>query len=411
MTGARPSVTWSLAQWLAWLEEGPRGGIDLGLDRVARVAERLALAPRPTVTIAGTNGKGSCAQVAADLAHACGHRTGLYTSPHLLHFGERIRIDGVLASEARLVSAFEAVEGVRQDEHLTYFEFTTLAALWLFEQEAVDLRVLEVGLGGRLDAVNVIDANVAVITSIGLDHMAELGDTIDAIAPEKAGVARAGRPAIMAMAEPPRALRATLERIGAQILHANLRVEKDTLQVAGWPQPLARIRGYSDALQRNAVGALLALEALGLRQETLAQNWPTVAENFQLPGRQQRLGDLLLDVAHNQEAAEELARALQTSGLAPCYLVLGMLEGKPVEAVAHSLAPVSQGVISVDLDTPRAIPAHRLAERLRAGGLEVLAEAPTVAEGVARARALNTSGNTIVVSGSFFTVSGALRGA
>ncbi|MHA7833039.1 MAG: bifunctional folylpolyglutamate synthase/dihydrofolate synthase [Algiphilus sp.] len=411
MTGARPSVTWSLAQWLAWLEDGPRGGIELGLDRVARVADRLALAPRQTVTIAGTNGKGSCAQVAANLAHACGKRTGLYTSPHLLHFGERIRIDGVPASEAQLLRAFQAVEHARQDEHLTYFEFTTLAALWLFDKEGVDLRVLEVGLGGRLDAVNVIDADVAVITSIGLDHMAELGDTIDAIAPEKAGVARSGRPAIMAMEQPPRALRTTLEQIGADIRHAKLRITPQALHVAGWPQPLVRLRGCSDALQRNAVGALLGLQALGFAQSTLAHHWQAVAEDFQLPGRQQRHGDLLLDVAHNQEAAEELVRALQAAAMGPCYLVLGMLDGKPVEAVAHTFAPVCREFICVDLDSPRAIPASQLAERLRLVGAAVAGVAPTVMEGVQQARALSAPGQAIVVTGSFFTVAGALRDA
>ncbi len=404
-------MTWSLAQWLAWLEAGPRGGIELGLERVARVAQRLALAPRPTVTVAGTNGKGSCAQVASDLGQACGKRTGLYTSPHLLHFGERIRIDGVPVSDAQLVMAFQAVERARQDEHLTYFEFTTLAALWVFETEAVELRVLEVGLGGRLDAVNVVDADVAVITSIGLDHMAELGDTIDAIAPEKAGVARAGRPAIMAMAEPPRALRATLERIGADIRHPDLRVTPQALELAGWPQPLARLRGCSDALQRNAIGALLALQALGIEQSILVRHWPTVAESFQLPGRQQRRGDLLLDVAHNQEAAEELVCALQASKLAPCFLVLGMLDGKPVEAVARTLAPACRGFICVDLDSPRAIPASRLAERLRLAGVAVSGVAATVEKGVKQARAQSTPGSTIVVTGSFFTVAGALRDA
>lgn len=409
MTGARPSGTWSLAQWLAWLEEGPRGGIELGLDRVQRVVARLPLSPRKTVTVAGTNGKGSCAQVASDLARACGYRVGLYTSPHLLHFGERIRVDGIPCRDEQLVAAFQTVEKARQEEHLTYFEFTTLAALCLFEAESVDIRVLEVGLGGRLDAVNVVDADVAVITSIGLDHTAELGDTVDAIAPEKAGVARPGRPAIMAMAEPPAALPAALSRIGAHTIHAGITVGRDALVVDGIPTPLIRLAGCSDALQRNGAAAALALHHLGLPTERLIAQWPGVAQGFALVGRQQRQGDLLLDVAHNREAAVELAMALTNEGLTPCWFVLGMLDGKPVEAVAQVLAPLAAGIVCVGLDSPRALPVDRLAERVRAGGVEQVTTAPTVADGIRTARGQCGAGATIVVTGSFLTVADALQ--
>jgi len=409
MTGVRPSGTWSLAQWLAWLEEGPRGGIDLGLERVQRVADRMGLAPCKTVTIAGTNGKGSCAQVASELARACGYRTGLYTSPHLTHFGERIRVDGIACSYAQLVAAFQHVEQARQDEHLTYFEFTTLAALSCFQTEAVDLRVLEVGLGGRLDAVNVVDADVAVITSIGLDHTAELGETIDAIAPEKAGVARAGKPAIMAMAEPPAALPAALARIGARIIHADTVVGPESIVLDGFPAPLERLFGCSDALQRNGAGAALALHYLGVSVEAITAHWPAVAAHFSLAGRQQRHGDLLLDVAHNREAAVELASALQSQGLTPCWFVLGMLEGKPVEAVAEVLAPIAAGIVCVGLDSPRRIAGPRLAKRIRSVGIDSVMVADTVTDGLRTARERAKSGETIVVTGSFLTVAGALQ--
>lgn len=409
MTGVRPSGTWSLAQWLAWLEEGPRGGIELGLDRVQRVADRMGLAPCKTVTIAGTNGKGSCAQVASDLAQACGYRTGLYTSPHLQHFGERIRIHGTACSDEQIVAAFQLVEAARRDEHLTYFEFTTLAALSCFQAEAVDLRVLEVGLGGRLDAVNVIDADVVVITSIGLDHTAELGETVDAIAPEKAGVARAGKPAIMAMAEPPTALPAALARIGARIIHADTVVEAESISLGDFPAPLARLSGCSDALQRNGAGAALALHHLGIPVDALMTHWPAVASRFALAGRQQRQGDLILDVAHNREAAVELAAALNEQGLTHCWFVLGMLEGKPVEAVADVLAPLAAGVVCVGLASPRGIAAPTLAQRIRSAGIDTVLVADTVAEGIRAARERSEGGATIVVTGSFFTVAGALQ--
>jgi len=409
MTGVRPSGTWSLAQWLVWLEEGPRGGIDLGLERVQRVADRMGLAPCKTVTIAGTNGKGSCAQVASDLARACGYRTGLYTSPHLTHFGERIRVDGDACSDAQLLAAFQHVEQARQDEHLTYFEFTTLAALSCFQTEAVDLRVLEVGLGGRLDAVNVVDADVAVITSIGLDHTAELGDTVDAIAPEKAGVARAGKPAIMAMAEPPTALPPALARIGATIIHADTVVGPESMVLGNFPAPLERLAGCSNALQRNGAGAALALQHLGIPVEDIMAHWPAVAAQFALAGRQQRHGDLLLDVAHNREAAVELASALRSQELTPCWFVLGMLEGKPVEAVAEVLAPMAAGIVCVSLDSARGIAGPRLAQRIRSAGLDAVMVADTVAAGLRAARERAKAGETIVVTGSFLTVAGALQ--
>ena len=410
MTATRPAPGWSLEQWLAWLEQGPRGGIVLGLDRVARVLDRLAPAARPTLTVAGTNGKGSCAHFAAQLAHACGRRVGLYTSPHLLDFGERIRVDGVPCERTKLIDTFARVEAARGDVMLTYFEFTTLAALCLFDDADVDLRVLEVGLGGRLDAVNAIDADACVITSIGLDHVAELGDSLDGIAREKAGVARPGRAAVMAMPEPPVALREALDGIGAR--SRSVGVVADAAD-GGW-----RIDGFDtalpapviagDAVRRNLAAAAIGLTETGMDAATIAAALPGAVTAFSLPGRQQAHGDLILDIAHNVEAAGELAAALgQRHGR--WRIVLGMLADKPVEGVAQVLAPLAAGWVCTGLPGPRGMPGDMLAGRVAGAGMTGVVAAHDVAEAVAIARASRTGDESILVTGSFLTVAGALR--
>ncbi|MDE0855560.1 MAG: Mur ligase family protein, partial [Nevskia sp.] len=203
-----PSVGASLADWLAYQERTHPKAIELGLERTRAVARRLGLLPARavTLTVAGTNGKGSSVTLAAGIYQAAGYRVGRFTSPHLLRYNERIAIDGVEASDDELCRAFAAIEQARAEIPLTYFEFGTLAALWLFQQAAVDVQVLEVGLGGRLDAVNIVDADCALITNIGLDHTDWLGPDRDSIGLEKAGIMRAGRPAVYAEAAAPQRL-------------------------------------------------------------------------------------------------------------------------------------------------------------------------------------------------------------
>ena len=410
MTATRPAPGWSLEQWLAWLEQGPRGGIVLGLDRVARVLDRLAPAARPTLTIAGTNGKGSCAHFAAQLAGACGQRVGLYTSPHLLDFGERIRIDGEPCERARLTDAFARVEAARGEVMLTYFEFTTLAALCLFDDADVDLRVLEVGLGGRLDAVNAIDADACVITSIGLDHVAELGNSLDGIAREKAGVARAGRAAVLAMPEPPAALQEALDGIGARSRPVGVVTDAadgdwriDGFGVALPPPVIA-----GDAVRRNLAAAAVGLTETGIEAAAIAAALPAAVAAFSLPGRQQTHGDLLLDIAHNVEAAGELAAALGRRQRR-WRIVLGMLADKPVEGVAQVLAPLAAGWVCAGLPGPRGMTGDVLAGRVAGAGMTDVAAARDVADAVAIARASRTGDESILVTGSFLTVAGALR--
>ncbi len=208
-----------LAWWLEFIGRQHPDAIALGLERVRAVLARMdARIDCPVVTVAGTNGKGSVCAMLEAILHASGRRVGLYTSPHLLRYNERVRVGQREATDARLAEGFDAVEQARGAVPLTYFEYGTLAAFWLFAREALDALVLEVGLGGRLDAVNVLDADCAVVTNIGLDHMEYLGATREAIGGEKAGVFRAGRPAILADADPPASVLAAAARLGAPLL-------------------------------------------------------------------------------------------------------------------------------------------------------------------------------------------------
>jgi dihydrofolate synthase / folylpolyglutamate synthase len=318
----------SLADWLARLERLHPKGIDLGLDRVRVVADRLDLVPAAsTFVVGGTNGKGSTCAMLDSILRAAGYRTGLYTSPHLLEFNERARIDGVDASVEQLIENFEAVEAVRGATSLTYFEFTTLAILRLFAQARLDAAVLEVGLGGRLDAVNLVDADAAIVTSVDIDHIDYLGSTREAIGFEKAHIYRPGRAAICSDPRPPQSLLDHAERIGADLWRfgQDFNYQGDRQQWAyggrrvrrsGLPYPA--LRGANQLL--NASGALAALEALAerlpvsqqaVRQGLLAVELPA---RFQvLPGRPATI----LDVAHNPHAAAVLAENLDSMGYFP----------------------------------------------------------------------------------------------
>lgn len=408
MTAPRPEPGWSLADWLQWLEQGARGEILLGLERVQVVHARLGLRPRPTLTIAGTNGKGSCAHAAEAIARALGQRTALYTSPHLLRFGERMRIDGVATSDEAIVAILARVEAARGEVPLTYFEHATLAALCLFDEADVDLQILEVGLGGRLDAVNIIDAEACVITSIGRDHVRELGESLAGIAAEKAGVARAGRPAVVAQDPAPEGLHAALAARGARILQMGALAEtSEGWSPPGWGLSLAMPPAGGRTLRRNIAAAALALEAMGWAPSAIADALTGLVADFRLPGRLQAHRGLTLDVAHNAEAAAELAANLP--GIAPRWrLVLGMLADKPVEQLAQTLAPLCDSIICAPLPPPRGLSGAALAERLGHAGIAARS-AGSVAEAIAEARIGWPADTGIIVTGSFLTVAAALQ--
>lgn len=416
MSEVEPAAGWSLPQWLEWLEQGPRGGVELGLERVSTVLHRLQLRQRQTLTIAGTNGKGSCAHFAARVAGASGRRVGLYTSPHLLSFAERVMIDGRPVPEEVLCSAFYRVEHAREGTRLTYYEYATLAALICFDDADVELRVLEVGLGGRLDAVNAVDADACVITSIGLDHTRELGNTRDAIGAEKAGVARYGRPAVLAMPDPPEGLLSALSARGAQIqqIPPCMMTAGDAWQIDGVSAVLPVPGVHGGAIRANMAAAVRALLALRLDARVLASILPEQVRTFQLPGRQHWHAGLLLDVAHNAEAGAELAAALpyQHPGgpNGQWWLVLAMLADKPTVPYVRALQNASiKGVIVAGLSVARGLSAGDLQARLVDAGIPVAACHARVTAAIKDARMRAGAADRIIVSGSFYTVAEALR--
>jgi dihydrofolate synthase / folylpolyglutamate synthase len=413
-----------LAGWLAYIEQQHPQAIALGLERVERVRAAMGLVPAvPVITVAGTNGKGStCAMLEAILA-AAGYRVGLYTSPHLLRYNERVRVAGREAEDAALVAAFARVEAARTDTGgatpLTYFEFGTLAAVDLFLRSSVDVLVLEVGLGGRLDAVNAFDTNCAIVTSVGLDHMDYLGTTREAIGYEKAGVLRAGMPAVLADPDPPASVQAHAHAIGARLLCIGNEFGYGNEQgqwsfwgaegrKSGLPYP-----GLHGAIQlQNASAALAALEAL---HECLPVSLRHLREGLaaaELPGRFQLLPGrpaLVLDVAHNPQAAAVLAQNL--SDLGPCSgtaAVFGMLRDKDIAGVASALAKHVDRWFICTLPPPRGASASELAQVLRQAGVRALREFEHPAQAYCAAYGSAGENDRIIVFGSFYTVAGVI---
>jgi dihydrofolate synthase/folylpolyglutamate synthase len=412
----------SLAAWLAYLETLHPKAIALGLERVRAVYSRLAIGPEcPVVTVAGTNGKGSTSTFLERMLTAGGYRVGLYTSPHLLSYNERVRIAGTDAGDAELCAAFAAVEAVRQDTPLTYFEFGTLAALWLFARARLDAWVLEVGLGGRLDAVNIVDPDVAIVTTIAIDHTDYLGPTREDIGLEKAGIFRAGRTAICADPHPPAALVAHAAAVGATLLRFGV----DFGYAAQGPQwryfgpggarhglPLPALRGSYQLA--NAATALTALDAL---RDRLPVGMGAVREalvGIELPGRFQVLPGrpvTVLDVAHNPQAACAFADNLAAMGFHPRTLaVFGIMADKDIDAVIAALKGRVDCWLVATLPAPRGATAALLRERLeRAGvGADAIRVFDAADEAYSAARGMAAEADRIITFGSFLTVAAAL---
>lgn len=414
----------SLADWLARLEQLHPSSIELGLDRVSRVKDALGLAPTfPLILVGGTNGKGStCAYLEAILGDA-GYKTGLYTSPHLLRYNERVRIAGKEASDAELVAAFERIDAARADTSLTYFEFGTLGAMLQFIDAGVDVVILEVGLGGRLDAVNAFDADVAVVTSVDLDHMDYLGDTRDKIGFEKAGIYRAARPAICSDLNPPASLLDHARQIGADLrcierdFSAQREADRWTYRSLHTIWPALPLPAMAGAYQlRNAAGALAALDALRARLPVNEAAIHAGLAAAQVPGRFQRIAsapDVILDVAHNPEAARALAATLREQPVAGRTLgVVGMLADKDAAGVFAALAGEIDAWWVCTLDSPRARDAAALAVELRphANGAPISIQAD-VNTALAAARSAAREGDRILAFGSFYTVAAVLNHA
>jgi dihydrofolate synthase/folylpolyglutamate synthase len=416
----------TLNDWLAHCERLHPKSIDMGLERVRVVAQRLGLRfACPVITVAGTNGKGStCAMLEAILLQA-GYRTGVYTSPHLVHFEERLRLSGDAVDQAALVAAFARVEAARslEDEvSLTYFEFSTLAMMDVMQGAALDVVILEVGLGGRLDAVNIIDADCAIITSIDLDHMEFLGPDRESIGREKAGIMRTGRPVVVSDPLPPQSVLDHALEVGAELWRfgADFNFSGDKQQW-GWAGRGRRYAGLAYPALRganqllNASGVLAALTALRERLPVTAQAVRNGLAMVQLPGRFQVIAgqpSLVLDVAHNPHAVAALAANLDAMGYFPTtHAVFGAMADKDLGPMLARMVPLVDRWYFTDLPTGRAASGEELQARWRASkpraGVQASAHGdPQQALDAALAQADPT--DRIIVFGSFFTVGGVL---
>lgn len=409
----------TLAHWLAWQEQLHPNAIDLGLERVAAVWQRLYTQPIPftVITVAGTNGKGSTVAMLAAIYHAAGYRVAAYTSPHLLRYNERVVIAGQAVSDEALCAAFAAVDAARGDISLTYFEFGTLAALYLFIQQPLDMVVLEVGMGGRLDAVNIIDADVAIVTAIDLDHQEWLGGDRETIGCEKAGIFRRDKFAIVSDPVMPDSVRYIAQQIGARLFCLTQEFDfcvdggqwrwwSTQQQSVGLPRP-----ALSGAHQfQNAAGVLMAIALL---QPTHPVSQAQLREGLltaRVSGRFELIpGDIttVLDVAHNPAGARVLAAALcaMPKHTGKTLAVFTALADKDVAGLISPLLPMIDGWYVAPARSPRAVAAELLRTTLADGGctapIFTLAGLPQAYQ---QARATAQTGDWIVVYGSFYAV-------
>ncbi|TXI70353.1 MAG: bifunctional tetrahydrofolate synthase/dihydrofolate synthase [Limnohabitans sp.] len=414
----------TLQDWLDFCERLHPVTIDMGLERLREVADRLALRfACPVITVAGTNGKGStCAMLEAILLQA-GYRTGVYTSPHLVHFEERCRLSGQAVSAETLAEAFATVDAARGTVSLTYFEFSTLAILWLMSRADLDAVILEVGLGGRLDAVNIVDTDCAVITSIDLDHMAILGKDRETIGREKAGIMRAGRPVVVSDPVPPQSVLEHAEAIGADLWRFgrdfNFSGDKQQWSWAGRGRRYSgmaypALRGANQLV--NASGVLAALDALRTRIPVTAQAVRNGLAMVELPGRFQIVPGqpvLVLDVAHNPHSVAALAENLDAMGFYPTtHAVFGAMADKDLQPMLQRVGPLVDRWYFTDLPLPRAASAADLqqawqAQNTRKDVASSVHADPQAALQVAVAAA--DPADRIIVFGSFYTVGGVLK--
>jgi len=415
----------TLGEWLAYLEQLHPSAIDMGLERSQKVLARLALgklAPR-VVTVTGTNGKGSTCAFVASMLRAQGLKVGVYSSPHLLRYNERVLIDGQEASDAQLCEAFAAVEAARGDISLTYFEMGTLAAFWLFHRSGLDAVVLEVGLGGRLDTVNVVDADLALVTSIGVDHVDYLGATRELVAFEKAGIFRQGKPALCGDLDPPQPLLDKALELAAPLFLRGRDFDLASAE-SGWHwrgttadgvQVELRDLPLLDLPMENATLALQAYLLMGLPwdagqiRQALLDTRITGRLDRRMVNWQGKRIELLLDVGHNPHAAEYLARRLSARPLKGRRLaVFGLLADKDLSGVLEPLQGLVDEWAVAPLQTPRSRPAAELAGALTNLGVAVKSYA-SVDAALEGQCAQATADDQILLFGSFFCVAEALE--
>ncbi|WP_297832261.1 bifunctional tetrahydrofolate synthase/dihydrofolate synthase [Thermomonas sp.] len=414
----------TLAGWLEFIERQHPGAIALGLERVREVAQRMGLGrpARHVITVGGTNGKGSTVAFVEAIARAQGLRVGAYTSPHLLRYNERVRIDGVDADDAALVAGFEAVEAAREAVTLTYFEYGTLCALWLLQRAELDLAVLEVGMGGRLDAVNLVDADAAIITTVALDHQAWLGDDIESIGFEKAGIARPFKPLVLGDDDPPSSVLRHAYAIGAPAWRIGSDFFAEPLDAGRWrwrevgcsidlPMPMG---GQGTPAQlRNAACAIAALRALGLRLEqgALEQGVAQARVSGRLQCIERDGVEVWIDVAHNPQAAKALADWLRNRPGKRTIAVFSALADKDAAGVVERLAGEVDGWFLAGLRDAgaRGTGVDALAERLEGTAAGGGSRHPDVAAALAAALADAHPGDRVLAFGSFHVAADALR--
>ncbi len=412
----------TLAEWLTWQEKLHPSEIDLGLERIAKVYKQLTsgVLHHKVITVAGTNGKGSSVAMLDAILRSAGYRVANYTSPHLLRYNERIVINGEEVDDPILCQAFERVDQARGDNTLSYFEFSTLAALDIFNRTELDVVILEVGLGGRLDAVNIVDPDVALITNIGIDHQDWLGDNLESIGFEKAGIMRSSHPAIFAADEPPKSLLKHAQQIGTSLYCFN---RDYTLQVSdvSWSWQYDAVR--RDALPvpamrggyqlQNAAGVLMALEMIkdhlpvsqkdvrnGLLQAQVAGRFQIITQ----PVRQ------ILDVGHNPHAVVQLKNNLQLMEcLGRTRAVFAMMADKDIKEVISIIRSQIDDWYIGDLAQPRAASKEHLVELLTEQGVDNISSADSVAEAYQQALVDAGPADQVLVFGSFFTISAVMK--
>jgi dihydrofolate synthase/folylpolyglutamate synthase len=414
----------SIDDWLPWLESLSPREIVLGLERVHDVLQRLAL-PRPArvIHVAGTNGKGSSVAMLEALLRVDGSLTGCYTSPHVLRYNERMRIDGRAASDAQIVAAFVAVEAAREDVPLTYFEFGTLAALVAFAAAGVQTLILEVGMGGRLDAVNAIEPDASLITNISLDHCAWLGDDRESIAREKAGIMRASKPVVFGSENVPAAIPACANETGANLLlaatdfdYALNATPDDTWSWRGQRvhiETLQRPALAGDVQLQNAAAVLALVEAIGLEGLLNSEHIDAAFGALHLPGRFQFIDQRrrwLLDVAHNTDSARVLSESLAAVSVpGSVTAIVGMQADKDVQGIIAPLTSLVDTWIAITVEGPRGKPAATLARDIANQCLKPCLIADDVSQAMQIADSRAGKDDLTLVTGSFFAVGPALE--
>lgn len=411
----------NLHDWLAWQEKLHPAEIELGLERVAAVLQRMKPGELKftVISVAGTNGKGSCVALLDAIYRAAGYSVGAYTSPHLKNYNERISIDGVTVSDQQLCEVFDRIDQCRGEISLTYFEFGTLAAIALMVDADVDVAILEVGLGGRLDAVNIFDADVALISSIGMDHQEWLGNDREKIALEKAGIARAGKPVVCGEIHPPESLEMYLQDIHAPLflINRDFFVERTQSDISSeswsWTDgekrraslPLPALRGEMQLV--NAASVLKVIHLLMTKLPVSQSNIRQGLASVYLPARFQVIpGDIpvIVDVAHNVQAAEALAGNLKSLACKGSTMaVFGCFRDKDIRGIVEQMAPVIDHWFVATLDGPRARDARDIAQhitQITCDSMVTICESIEVAKESAIAAA--SPGDCVVLFGSFF---------